>query len=138
MRWHFFSFMVALFLAVVSCNNPHGEMGVADDETTTYELKLQMGMPHSQRKASRALVPAAQLCTHIDMGLYNRQGLLVQTHHQQAGEKGFGQLSLRLKKGDYSLRVVVSPVCSLWSRTRCPRRLRNSVSPIRAVRRVMI
>lgn len=106
MRWHFFSFMVALFLAVVSCNNPHGEMGVADDETTTYELKLQMGMPHSQRKASRALVPAARLCTHIDMGLYNRQGQLVQAHHQQAGEKGFGQLSLRLKKGDYSLRVV--------------------------------
>ena len=41
MRWHFFSFMVALFLAVVSCNNPHGEMGVADDETTTYGCRLK-------------------------------------------------------------------------------------------------
>lgn len=44
MRWHFFSFIVVLFLIVVSCNSAHSEMSAADDETTTYELKLQMGM----------------------------------------------------------------------------------------------
>lgn len=53
MRWHFFSFIVVLFLIVVSCNSAHSEMSAADDETTTYELKLQMRMLHSQHKTSR-------------------------------------------------------------------------------------
>ena len=44
MKWHFFSFIVVLFLIVVSCNSAHSEMSAADDETTTYELELQMGM----------------------------------------------------------------------------------------------
>ena len=105
-KWRFLSKVLVLLIAISSCSMPHEEVSVVDNNAMVCELKLRVGIDDFQHRASRAIMPIARLCTHIDMGLYNRQGQLVQAHHQQAGEKGFGQLSLRLKKGDYSLRVV--------------------------------
>jgi hypothetical protein len=105
-KWRFFSKVLVLLMVISSCSMPHEEVSVVDNNAMVCDLKLRVGIDGFQHRASRAIVPIAQLCRHIDIGIYNRQGTLIRVCHQQADEKDFGKLSFRLKKGEYSLRVV--------------------------------
>ena len=98
---------IALALLVAACEKP-----ILDEETVTKKeanVILHMTM-YEQESFTRAATDITELCSRLNIAIFNTDGTKVKTVAQKEGDASYGTVALNLAAGTYRL-VVIAHNC---------------------------
>lgn len=95
-----------LSLLCISCEKLDFNHLEKNDGKTTVSLRVKQFEQISFENATRAASNPADVCTHIDIAVFDEEGNKTVTVAQKAGDSNFGTAVLQLEQGKYKLVVV--------------------------------
>ncbi len=98
--------LCSALLLLTSCEKTLS--GELDDDTLSGNLTVQVAEVAQTPFAAvtRAVLPAAEACTHLNFAIYDIDGTRLKQVNQTSDKSNYGQASFQLEAGDYTLVVV--------------------------------